>query len=227
MKRTASLGLSITAMLVATPALAASDVFLKFDGVEGEAAAPLAVASWSFGACNAGACSTVTSPREAGSGQASGKRQHGAVRVQASQNTQSLRAAAPQATGDLDGDGLPELSYAATVPEITALTLTIDKATPQLFKVCDGKHFGTVVITRGSDSYEIAGASATCSDGSAASRASGDMPNRISMNVTTPKQSQRSDFGSRCQAGVACAVTVTLTGGQMKHTKTGHVTLLK
>lgn len=66
---------------------AQSDYFLKIDGVDGEAA----VESWSFGVCNAGQCSTVTSPRDAASGQATGKRQHGPVRVTASQNTQSLR----------------------------------------------------------------------------------------------------------------------------------------
>jgi hypothetical protein len=56
------------------------------------------------------------------------------------------------------------------------------------------------------------------------------MPNRISMNMSVPRQTQGASFGERCAPGTCAAdatVFVTLTGGQMKHTRTGHVTLMK
>ncbi len=69
---------------------AQSDYFLKIDGVEGEAK----VAEWSFGACNAGQCSTVTSPRDAASGQATGKRQHKPISVTTSARRKGREASA-------------------------------------------------------------------------------------------------------------------------------------
>lgn len=245
-------------MLTAASAAQAaqSDYFLKIDGVEGEATATIEVASWSFGVCNAGQCGagstkrTIVSPRDPASGQATGKRQHGAVRVTASQNTQSLRespskasdgkTSAPKAgwdlatgkgartagggggaggqvnvaSGDVDGDGLADLAFAATQDEISSLTLDFDKASPVLAKVCQGKHFATVTLSRSNgDSFEITDATATCAAPSAGKYLAG---------------------GGKAQ-GMACSdadcagsdVRLTLTGGQMKHTRTGHVTLLK
>lgn len=244
---------AVTGMLaVATAAQAAqSDYFLKIDGIEGEAA----VSSWSFGACNAGTCSsssavqTIVSPRDQASGLPTGKRQHGPVRVQASQNTQSLResptrastgattAPAPSATGtaspskaswdlakgkgarvapapssstgDLDGDGQADLAFVGTQPEVSSFSLTYQKITMEYVAVCKGKHFDKAVLRSAGEEFEITGATVTCS---------------------SARQTQGSSFGERCADGT-CAdlgpVTMTFTGGQMKHTKTGHVTLLK
>lgn len=228
MKTKASLIFAATAMLVGTPALAASDYLLKLDGVDGEASATIEVASWSFGVCNAGQCSTVKSPR----GAASGKVKHVPTKItNASQNTQSLReapttqltatanvAAEPTpdaahkppremhwdlatgkgarsaggvtvATGDVDGDGHADLAYAGTQGEVSAFTLTYDKASPVLAKLCMGKHFSNATLFRGTESYTLTHATVSCTG-------------------TGP-------------------VSMTFTGGQMKHTKTGHVTLLK
>lgn len=236
MKHTTALIAMTAALLASAPAFAASDMYIKFEGVDGEAAA---LAGWSFGTCNAGACQIIVSPRDAASGQATGKRQHGAVRVQASQNTQSLResptrastggtavAATGQETtkapprgnwdlatnkgaraaggvavaaGDVDGDGRADLAYAATQPEIAKFSITYDKASPVLAKVCQGKHIAKATLTRGADSYEITDATVICA----------------------PAGNGQAD------ALTDGLMVLRFTSGQMKHTKTGHVTLLK
>ncbi|HUG04821.1 MAG TPA: type VI secretion system tube protein Hcp [Steroidobacteraceae bacterium] len=64
-------------LLAATASLAASDYYIKFDGVDGESksgarAATIELQSWSFGASQAG----VLAPRDSASGLATGKRMH-------------------------------------------------------------------------------------------------------------------------------------------------------
>lgn len=287
MKHTTSTFAAIAAMLAATPALASSDYLLQIDGVKGEAAAPVTVESWSFGVCNSGACSSGSTKREAGSGMATGKRQHEPVRTQASQNSQSLRespskaslgktavsddgaaeksspssaswdlgtnkggrsasggAAGGQvnvATGDLDGDGAADLAFASTQDEIYGLSFVFHTIPGEVEKACASGHIDSATISNGSESYAVSSVSVVCTKGAGGGAAAASyarsgintissMPNRISMNVTTPKQTQGATFGEKCQAGMACdggTVTMTFTSGQMKHTKTGHVTLLK
>ncbi|TAK53942.1 MAG: hypothetical protein EPO25_08915 [Gammaproteobacteria bacterium] len=73
--------------LAAAPAWTAVDAYLKIDGVEGESkspAEPVAVAAWSFGASNPSTVRAVAPPREPATGQASGKRQPGAMQAAAS-----------------------------------------------------------------------------------------------------------------------------------------------
>lgn len=242
MMRKASMFVIAGAIVSAAPAMAA-DTYMKIEGIEGEAAVEEPIDSWSFGTCLAGVCHKVVSPRDSASGQASGKRGQGVTKLTASQNSHSLRGAgsgggAGKASmsdlsvsrigGDLDGDGRPDLAFAATQPEVTGLTLNFDKASPQLAKICSGKHFDKVTLrTAAGDSFEVTGASVTCSDAPAGTAGRSQMPNRISMNVTTPKMTQGATFGERCQAGLACSASITFSGGQMKHTKTGHVTILK
>lgn len=218
----------ISALTMATAAQAAqADYYLKIEGIEGEAK----VAEWSFGACNAGQCSTVKSPRDAASGLETGKRQH-KPSVTASQNTQSLResptsthshhasdasAGAARTTtydlktnkgartaggvavaaGDLDGDGAADLAYAATLDEVSSFSLTFQKIEASYRKICMGKHIASATLRAGADIYEITGATVACSSG----------------GVTGVDDWQEQQM--------------VLTGGQMKHTKTGHVTLLK
>lgn len=87
MQRIASI-IAATLAFSATPAIAASDTYLKLDTVEGEART-IDVHSWSWGASNAGRSATpaaepaatdgvltIVSPRDPASGQASGKRSH-------------------------------------------------------------------------------------------------------------------------------------------------------
>lgn len=244
MKTKASVIFAASAMLVGTPAFAASDYLLKLDGVDGEASATIEVASWSFGVCNAGQCSTVKSPRDAASGQATGKVKHVPTKISnASQNTQSLRGsptgttavAAPAsaektnpgkgswdlatgkgartaggvnvAAGDVDGDGRADLAYAGTQDQVTSFTLSFDKASPVLAKVCQGKHFASVTLSRGTEVIEITDATYTCS-----------VP--AGGKVRPPADAD-------CSSNGCDDAKIVFTGGQMKHTKTGHVTLLK
>jgi len=249
MKTAFALAASIAAITMpATVFAAQADYFLKIEGVEGEAR----VAEWSFGACNAGQCSTIKSPRDAASGLATGKRQH-KPGVTASQNTQSLRESPTSthshhesdasagrgagaertatydlktnkgaratggvnmAAGDLDGDGAADLAYAATLDEVSSFSLTFQKIEASYSKVCMGKHIASAQLRVGADTYALTDVTVNCT----------------SSSTSTPKQTQGATFGERCDGGVCAAddwTTMTLTGGQMKHTKTGHVTILK
>jgi hypothetical protein len=230
----------IAALATSTAVYAAhADYYLKIDTVEGEAMA----SDWSFGACNAGQCTTISSPRDAASSQSAGKSAgKGDVKVTASQNTQSLRESPTRASsgkagwdlatgkgarsaggvnvaaGDVDGDGLADLAYVATQSEVSSFTLTFQKIEATWRQVCNGKHIAKATLRTATDSYELSGVTVSCAAG--ASGAGG----------LVRKQTQGSSFGERCDAGVCTAdggIDMVLTGGQMKHTKTGHVTLLK
>ncbi len=243
MKTFTALAFALAATIGATAAQAAhSDYLLEIKDLKGNAAEPLAVDSWSFGVCNSNCSSgsskrTIVSPRDVATGQASGKRQHQPVRVQASQNSQSLRespskasdgkttavkgnwdlatnkgartAGANDAVGDLDADGTADLAFVSTQAEISNLSLTYQKIPMEYVAVCRGKHFDKAVLRSTDDQFEITDAAVTC---------------------TSARQTQGSSFGERCVDGTCTdqgPVTMTITGGQMKHTKTGHVTLLK
>ncbi|MEQ1499457.1 MAG: hypothetical protein ABL914_12450 [Novosphingobium sp.] len=233
MNKTTSIFVLASALLAAAPALAASDYLLELDGVKGEAVAPVQVESWSFGVCNAGQCSTVSSPRDAATGQSTGKRQYKpSVKVQASQNTQSLRESPTRASVDgssgavtaqeckkpsysaahfdLDCDGRADLAFAGTQDEVSSLSFTFQKITVEWRGVCTGKHIDKAVLRSPGtgDEFVITDATVSCSG---------------------PRQST-GRAAATCAAGacdLAGPVTMTFTGGQMKHVRTGHVTLLK
>lgn len=241
----AATAFTIGAMALGTPAHAASDYLLEFGGVDGEASQPATVNSWSFGVCNAGQCSSQATKRTVSSDQPVRK---GSV-LQASQNSQSLREAPSHgpsgqgkisanvgeatagpaiAVGDVNGDGRADLAYAATQPEVASLTLTFGAASPELARVCTGKHIAKATLRGAGESFELSDAAITCSASPDTGQTGGrnSMPARISTNMTVAKQTGAETFADRCGAS-ACTVTVVFTGGQMKHTKTGHVTILK
>lgn len=251
MRNTLAITLAALSAAVATPALAASDYLLELDGVKGESAAP-AVDSWSFGVCNPGQCSsaqrTVITARDAGSGMATGKT--GKTGKPSSANwdlatSKGARTAAAGgvkvAAGDVDGDGRADLAFAGTVSEVYDLSFAFQKIEATLRSVCGGKHIAKATLRSASDSFEITDAAVSCTAGGGAAAASyaatgrqaiDSTPARISTNMTTAKQTQGATFGERSAAPSGDALTdgliiMRLTGGQMKHTKTGHVTLLK
>lgn len=144
------------------------------------------------------------------------------------------------AVGDVNGDGMVDFADAGAASEVSQFTLQFDNASPELAAKCaTGKHFPKATITARGTSYVLEDAVVTsCTTGQpqiVENQRTGDqMPNRISMNVTTPKQTQGATFGEKVNQGLHAAGSALAQGamrmtvtGQLKHTKTGHVTLLK
>lgn len=254
MNRSIAFAASLVALFSSAPAFAASDYLLKLDGVEGESA--IEVEGWSFGVCNVGQCSTpnqrsVTTARETGSGMATGRTSKPASASWDLATNKGARTAATGgkvnvAAGDLDGDGTADFAYAATQDAVYGLTFTVDASPPVVTKICQAGKIDSATLSRGEESYAVSSVSVLCTKGggsgaAAASYAKSGInridstPARISTNMTVPKQTQGATFGEKVQSGLAStgaalasgAMTITLTGGQLKHTKTGHVTLLK
>ena len=218
-RRIVAITLLTATLTVAPAALGATDYLLEIDAVTGESSVSGEVLSWSLGASNPTSVGSsgmsagrITAPRDAASGQATGRRTYApAVHVTASQNTQSLRNQ-PGGTGDL-------LSISRQ-SEVQGFTLHFDKASPVLARVCSGKHFGNVQLRGRGEAFALENVVVTQCDETA-------MPAGGSPAIA--RQTQGSSFGERCRAGLCTAtgnVAVTITG-QMKHNKTGHVTLMK
>lgn len=226
---------SVLSMLIAASviipgsnAFAASDYFLKIEGIEGESAVDIEVLSWSWGATNPGSATApagsgqVTSPRDSASGQATGRHQHHPS-VTASQNTQSLRESPTRAStgqtaaratfSDLNFMRRPELSTLASLGEVQGFSVTLDKSSPILAKLCaQGTHIPKATLTARGEQWSL--------DHAVVSGCDAVPP--------APRQTQGATFGERCVSGQCPAEMVALTiTGQAKHTKTGHVTLLK
>lgn len=210
MKQTTGFIALAVVLLAATPAVAASDMHIKFEGVDGESA----IAGWSFGACNSGQCTRIDSPRDQPIGQSSGKVSTGGKKEMhwdlATAKGARSAGGVNVAAGDIDGDGRADLAYAGTLSEVTGLSLTFSGANPSVLKVCAGKHIAQATLRIGEESYSLTGVSVTCTS-------------------SVAKQTQGATFGEKVQAGLATAggMIVTFAGGQMRHTKSGHVTLLK
>lgn len=204
-----SIVLAATVALTATsPVTAASaDYYLVIDGVDGESSVAAKVSSWSFGATQSstppsGASGrsenplhvpsgheqtnplaetqhSVKSPRDAGSGLATGRR------------SGALQAA------DFNRDGAIDFAEAAQVDQLGALNLSVPAGSDPATKLCgktDHLRSGHIISSDGTI-YDLNQLSIVCS-GSVAGIAGGAV------------------------AGIVVA-------GSMKHTKTGHVTLMK
>jgi type VI protein secretion system component Hcp len=124
-------------LLAATASLAASDYYIKFDGVDGESktgarAETIELQSWSFGASPAG----VVAPRDSASGLATGKRPHKPMTV-ITPDAADAGSAAP-ATGEIR-----TVTFAVPEPG--------DASTAQLARLCaSGKRIKSAVL-RGPD----------------------------------------------------------------------------
>ena len=234
---------ALSAACIAAPAFASSDYLLQLPPEKGEISTPISVDSWSFGVCNAGQCS---SPRDSSSGMASGK--SGGKPNRASWDLATGKGArtaggpAP-VLGDLDGDGSPDLAFVGTQDVVYGLSFTFQKITMAYQAACDSGRIDSATLSRGDEVYVVSSVSVVCTKGggsgaAAASYAKSGVtridstPARISTNMTTGREAATPSMSERCASGGCDALTdglliMRFTSGQMKHTRTGHVTLMK
>lgn len=204
-----SVGIAVTA--TAPSALAASDYLLQFDGVEGEATAAIEIQSWSLGASNP---SVADEAAKKGGGASVGKPNPGKMNRNA-------------------GTDQADLATVANHDVIEGFALTFDKASPVLAKLCaQGQHIKNAKIVGRGAVYDLQVGSMTGCPKSAefhnAGPAVAGSPARISTNMTVPKQTQGATFGEKVNQGLHAAGSIVVRfTGQMKHQKTGHVTLMK
>lgn len=242
MKSTASCAIIAAAICWSAPAFASSDYLLQLPPEKGEASTPISVDSWSFGVCNAGQCS---SPRDSSSGMASGK--SGGKPNRASWDLATGKGArtaggSTPVLGDLDGDGAPDLAFVGTQDVVYGLSFTFQKITMAYQAACDSGRIDSATLSRGDEVYVVSSVSVVCTKGgggaaSVAYAKSGvtridSTPARISTNMTTGREAATPSVSERCSSGSCDALTdglliMRFTSGQMKHTKTGHVTLMK
>ena len=109
------------------------------------------------------------------------------------------------------------------------------------FGVCNAGQCSSGTAAKGAKPNRASWDLATGKGGSGAAAASyaksgitriDSTPARISTNMSTGREAARPSVSERCISGSCDALTdglliMRFTGGQMKHTKTGHVTLLK
>ena len=141
-------------LLAATASMAASDYYLKIEGVEGEAtrAQPetIELQSWSFGASNP----AVASPRDSQSGLATGKRQHNPMVITkpVEATTPALRESPTRATASA--------TDAAAAPEVRTVTFSVPEpgnaSTASLARMCaSGKHIRSAVLSSPNGRYQL------------------------------------------------------------------------
>ena len=225
-----------SALAISSAAFAATDYLLELDGVAGESAVSGEVLSWSLGASNPTSIGSsgmsagrVTSPRDAASGQATGRRQHHPAPTAAGSSVSTLAgggsgaAAASYARGAAPAMQA-DLATLDTQSEIQGFTLTFGKSSPVLAKVCSGQHIASATLTSRNkqkawlvSNFRVTG----CTDAG--------QPVVQSATTSSTRESSAPSMSERCASGQCAAtgdVSVTFTG-QMRNTKTGHVTLLK
>lgn len=236
MSRKTAFVCALTAACIAMPAIASSDYLLQLPPEKGEVSPPITVESWSFGVCNAGQCSSGSAAKGAKPNRASWDLATGkGARMAAG------RSPAP-VVGDVDGDGSPDLAFAGTQDEIYGLSFTVDAAGPIVAAACASGHVDAATLSNGSETYAVSSVSVVCTKGgggaAAASYAKSGItridstPARISTNMSTRREAAGPSVSERCSSGSCDALTdglltMRFTSGQMKHTKTGHVTLMK
>lgn len=141
-------------LLAATASLAASDYYLKIEGVEGEAARAqpetIELSSWSFGASNSG----VVAPRDAASGMATGKRQHKPMTV-----TKPVEASTPLLR-ESPTRPTPAAVDSGAAAEVRTVTFSVPEpgnaSTVALARMCaSGKHIRSAVLSSPSGRYQL------------------------------------------------------------------------
>jgi type VI protein secretion system component Hcp len=131
-------------LLAATASLAASDYYIKFDGVDGESksrakAETIELQSWSFGTSQA----SVVAPRDAASGLATGKRQHKPMTVTKPIEADAAARVATPAAGEIR-----TVTFAVPEPG--------DASTAQLARLCaSGKPVKSAVLNGPDGRYQM------------------------------------------------------------------------
>jgi len=122
-----------------------------------------------------------------------------------------LRGGINVAAGDINGDGYADLARLGQFDSVSEFTFTVDGSPPVLAALCaKGKHIPQAVLTARGESFALTDATVVKCD-----------------KLMGPRMSSNRAPSSMATSGLNTnpyAITVT---GSMKHTKTGHVTLLK
>ena len=235
MSRKTAILIALSAACLAAPAIASSDYLLQLPPEKGEVSPPITVESWSFGVCNTGQCSSGSSAKGAKPNRASWDLATG-------KGARTASGAASPVVGDVDGDGSPDLAFAGGQDAVYGLSFSVGATSPAVVAACASGHIDAATLSNGSESFAVSSVSVVCSKGgggaAAASYAKSGVtridstPARISTNMTTGREAARPSVSERCSSGSCDALTdglliMRFTSGQMKHTKTGHVTLMK
>lgn len=237
MSRKTAILFALSAACSAVPALAHSDYLLQIPAEKGDASTPVTVDSWSFGVCNSGQCS-------AGAAAKGGKPNRASWDLATGKGARTAGGSAAPVFGDVDGDGSPDLAFAGGQDEVYGLSFSVGATSPAVVAACASGHIGAATLSNGSESFAVSSVSVVCTKGgggaAAASYAKSGItridstPARISTNMTNGRESSAPSISERCSNGNCSTDALTdgllimrFTSGQMKHTKTGHVTLLK
>lgn len=115
------------------------------------------------------------------------------------------------AAGDVNGDGFADLAQLGQFDTVSEFTFSVDGSPPVLAALCaKGKHIPQAILTARGESFALTDATVVKCD-----------------KLMGPRMSSNRAPSSMAASGLNTnpyAITVT---GSMKHTKTGHVTLLK
>ena len=158
MKNTASFAIIAAAICWSVPAFASSDYLLQLPPEKGEASTPISVDSWSFGVCNAGQCSTAKTA-------SGGKPSRASWDLATGKGARTAGGATAPVIGDIDGDGSPDLAFAASLDEIYGLSFTVDATGPAVIAACKSGHLDAATLTNGNESFAVSSVSVVCTKG--------------------------------------------------------------
>lgn len=156
--------------------------------------------------------SDLTTARDAGSGMATGRRQHKPLPVRATDN---------DCDDTCDSTTAPAGAFSSLTrrASVDRFTVSVANSPETLARFCTAPDAPqSLSLNMDGDIYDL---SMSKVHGCPGTGKNGDMPNRISMNMSR-------QGAPACSSGTCTTDAVALTfTGSMKHTKTGHVTLMK